>query len=201
MMTPVMDIEMFRKGPDGTCPPTERRRSQKALLWLMEGLCRINQDIFAFQNKLGKRVPALYGSGFKYQREDGQEWWKVGTRLEGEPTELWQDIYKTVARKGGDCEDLACYRIAELRYVYKRPARPFVTYRVGPDGAYHYHALLWAKGPDGWRLEDPSRKMGMGFEEFYARMPQRRRVRIVALMDGVQKKASPRKLRRLREVG
>ena len=111
-----------------------------------------------------------------------------------------------------NCEDLACYRVAELRelpYHYERPApwnssktevadprypqpvapggsvplsgqadwsgwskvmggiraKPFAKWRRGPQGNYHYHALVYL--PDG-RLEDPSLVLGMGKEKEFA---------------------------------
>lgn len=200
MMTPVMDVALFRKGPDGQTPLWERQRSQKALLWMMEALCRINQDIIKVQKKLGKPVPLMYGADIHYQREDGQEWWKQGTELESKPTELWQDIYTTIARKGGDCEDLACWRIAELRETFGRQAKPLVTYRVA-DGAYHFHALLWVMGPDGWRKEDPSDKLGMNWENRFSTLPQADRDKEYLARDAKQKTDSPALLARFKEVG
>jgi len=105
-----------------------------------------------------------------------------------------------------NCEDLACYRTAELRelpFHFERPsqvnkgktecadprfpqepsaidaqsrgqawpgwktvkggiqAKPFAKWRRGPQGQYHYHAIVYL--PDG-RLEDPSLVLGMGKE-------------------------------------
>lgn len=189
MMKPVLDIELFRKSPDGTVPKWERARSQKAMLWMMEGLCRVNQDIIITQRKLRQPVPLLYSpeAGIRYQREDG--------------TEDWQDIYTTVRKRWGDCEDLACWRVAELREVFRRKASPFVTYRVGPDGGYHYHALVTAQGPGGWRLEDPSRKLGMGFEEMFDGLGPDEKYKLLSKFDAVQKRMSVKKMKRLREVG
>jgi hypothetical protein len=109
-----------------------------------------------------------------------------------------------------NCEDLACFRVAELRELpwhyerqapwnksktecadprfpqgeaersasaAKRPwpgwkkvkggvrAKPFAKWRRGPQGNYHYHALVYL--PDG-RLEDPSLVLGMGNEATFA---------------------------------
>ena len=188
MMTPTLDIELFRRDANGVCPPAERIRSQDALLWFMEALCLVNQAQIRYQKRLGKPVPPLYSSGVRYQREDG--------------TEDWQDIHTTLRKMWGDCEDLACYRVAELREVYKRPAAPFVTwFSAGPGDGFHYHALLWAKAPDGvWRIEDPSRKLGMGWEEDFADRSQADRDRIYKIMDRVQKRVSPAKLAKLRKV-
>ena len=109
-----------------------------------------------------------------------------------------------------NCEDLACYRTAELRELpwhYERPSKfaagktecadprfpqeesaiaaslkkqvwpgwkrvkggikamPYAKWRRGPQGQYHYHAILQL--PDG-RLEDPSLVLGMGREREFA---------------------------------
>lgn len=68
-----------------------------------------------------------------------------------------------------NCEDLACWRTAELREDPHRPvkAKPFAKWRRKPDGAYAYHALTLL--PDG-RLEDPSLVLGMGNEPEFARL-------------------------------
>lgn len=192
MMKPVLDIKLFRRDGRGVCPPAERQRSQKALLWMLEGLTRVCGD----QIKLGapgpdgglfsRKVPLLYASGVRYQREDG--------------TEDWQDTLTTLEKGWGDCEDLAAWRTAELRVCYGRRAHPFLTFRED-DRGFHYHALLWVMGPSGWRLEDPSRKLGMGWEGDFDGRPPAEVDRIVKIMDAVQKRMSPAKLARLREVG
>lgn len=125
--------------------PGDRERSQVSLLWLMEALCKINQGHL----KTGK-FPALYKSGVRYQREDG--------------TEEWLDIPNIVDAGWGDCEDLACWRVAELRNQGVK-ASPYARWRL-VDGVYHYHAMVTRFGTGGnvW-LEDPSRKLGMGSSE------------------------------------
>jgi hypothetical protein len=45
------------------------------------------------------------------------------------------------------------------------PAKPFAKWRRGPQGQYHYHALVFL--PDG-RLEDPSLVLGMGREREFS---------------------------------
>jgi hypothetical protein len=44
-------------------------------------------------------------------------------------------------------------------------AKPFAKWRRGPQGNYHYHALVFL--PDG-RLEDPSLVLGMGKEKKFS---------------------------------
>lgn len=187
MMHPTFEVTLFQGDRNGVVAPDERRRSQKALLWMLEALVSINVDELLFvKKKTGKFPPPLYKSGIRYLREDG--------------TENWQDVFRNFELKSGDCEDLAAHRVAELRAVYGRAAKPFVTYRVGPDGGFHYHALLMVKGPDGWRAEDPSRKLGMGWEEQFDGLGPAQLQKVQRRMDLAQKSGSPKMLARLRKV-
>jgi len=73
-------------------------------------------------------------------------------------SEDWCDI-PTILKKGfGDCEDLACWRCAELQQKEQINALPYVTWRKDERGNTIYHALV--RWPDG-RIEDPSRALGM----------------------------------------
>ena len=90
--------------------------SQMRMLWLMEGLCRVNQthlrqfDEFKRRGLVENGYPTVYGSGLHYETEKGTEIWPdipsllMGTMGKGVYPGPW-----------GDCEDLACYRVAELR--------------------------------------------------------------------------------------
>lgn len=147
MMQPVVfKVQLFRD-------PGDRERSQQGLLWMLEALCKINEGHLA-----ERPYPPLYESGVRYQRENG--------------TEEWLDIPTIIEAGWGDCEDLACWRVAELRTQGKH-AGPYVRFRrIG--GVFHYHALvrhyrpvaipyrgrvLTRMVPD--EIEDPSRKLGM----------------------------------------
>jgi len=116
-----------------------RKKSEKALLWLLEALVNINR-----MELRRNTIPPLYRAGVRYQRE--------------ESTEIWQDCVNIYKNGQGDCEDLACWRIAELRNNNKK-ASPYIRYRVDPDsGMFIYHVLVMrASG----KLEDPSFKLGM----------------------------------------
>ncbi len=154
----------------------DQARSQYSLLWLMEALVRINQShirqfkALAKQKKVPAPYPPLYRAGIHYEPEPG--------------TEEWLDIPNMLATTGGtfpgpwaDCEDLACWRTAELREGVDDPgrkqsvapvkAKPFAKWRKKDDGSYAYHALVLL--PDG-RLEDPSLVLGMGNEPEFARL-------------------------------
>jgi hypothetical protein len=92
----------------------------------------------------------LYASGVRYAQEpDGRD--------------EWQDIPDTLARRNGDCEDLACWRVAELRVRYGEPnatraitVSTLVDARGQPVTMYHI-TVLRQNGDQ----EDPSRKLGM----------------------------------------
>lgn len=87
-------------------------------------------------------VPALYGSGIRYQRE-----------VKGR--EDWKDCARVAEDREGDCEDLACYRAAELvssgEDLDARPAVIWTSPRM-------LHAVV--RRGDG-SYEDPSRRLGM----------------------------------------
>jgi len=82
----------------------------------------------------------LYASGVRYRRND--------------PGERWQLPSETATRGGGDCEDLASWRCAELRLGGE--SCRVVVQRTGPRVL---HAVVErANG----KIEDPSRRLGMG---------------------------------------
>jgi hypothetical protein len=178
----VMKIALFRGDFD-------QARSQYGLLWLMEALVRINQSHIrqfrglAKQGKVPAPYPMLYRSGAHYEPEAG--------------TEEWLDIPNGLNTSGGtfpgpwmDCEDLACWRTAELREDLHKPikAKPFAKWRRKPDGAYGYHALTLL--PDG-RLEDPSLVLGMGNEPEFARLRMAERYKEGSVTPAIQYAKKP----------
>ncbi len=89
-------------------------------------------------------TPSLYESGVVYEEEPGER-------------DNWQDIPETLGLGNGDCEDLGCWRIAELRFRAEEHATPFITWReVGDRTVYH----IAVRRSDG-TVEDPSRLLGM----------------------------------------
>lgn len=93
-------------------------------------------------------TPRLYDTDLVYREEPaGQEEWRdIPTMLEE-------------GRRGyNDCEDLACWRAAEVNVLFGIPAVPYFTHRVLPDGKVVYHIRV--KYPNG-HIEDPSRIKGM----------------------------------------
>jgi hypothetical protein len=111
-----------------------------ALMQLLEALVAVNVAWL----KEHAEAPWLYESGVRYEEEPPGR-------------DDWQDIPETIALRVGDCEDLGCWRIAELRARVFERALPFVKRSVtGPRTVYHV-AVRRADG----RLEDPSRILGM----------------------------------------
>jgi hypothetical protein len=117
----------------------ERHDSQKALLYILEALTRINQ----LHMQQRPHLPDLYDAGVIYQRED--------------QTEDWKDIIQCLRDRHGDCEDLSAWRSAELRSRHGIPAKCFLTWRM-IGSVYLYHVQV--EYPDG-KIEDPSRLLGM----------------------------------------
>ena len=84
-----------------------------ALVHLLEGLSAVSEA----RLREHPEAPWLYQSGVRYGEEPpGQD--------------DWQDIPETLALRWGDCEDLACWRIAELRTRGLEYARPHVKQTV-----------------------------------------------------------------------
>lgn len=100
----------------------------------LEGLVRVNQLLM-----VKTPIPPLYNGKVRYQRE-AEETWRTA---------------QEVARSGfGDCEDLAAYRVAELRNKNIDP-KASVGVRKSSCG---FHAVV--NRGDG-TTEDPSAKLGM----------------------------------------
>jgi hypothetical protein len=89
-------------------------------------------------------TPPLYESGVRYEAEPDDE-------------DDWNDIPSTLALGAGDCEDLAAWRIAELRASGELGASSRVT--VWPIGSRVTYHIAVRRG-DG-QVEDPSRALGM----------------------------------------
>jgi hypothetical protein len=92
------------------------------------------------------RIPELYSSGLRYQRED----------YDSVHPEDWRDAIAMLKHGGGDCEDLATLRVAQLQKAGE-PARVVFVERPHAKGRL-FHILV--ERGDG-TLEDPSRMLGM----------------------------------------
>jgi hypothetical protein len=94
-------------------------------------------------------TPLLYEAGLRYEPEE------IGH-------DDWRDIPAILDHKGGDCEDLACYRVAELRLLYGENANPYITYSMvhsARHGVFCLYHIRVARA-DG-TIEDPSKILGM----------------------------------------
>ena len=123
---------------------------------ILEILLRALTEIDCLILKADRSIPPLYRSGVVYKREAiGQE--------------DWCDLSEVLNLGFGDCEDLACWRAAELIVRHGIAARPIVR---GPkrlrNGVMMYH--IQVQLPDG-SIEDPSKKLGMGRETNGEPMP------------------------------
>src|SRR5207253_9225722 len=112
----------------------------EAIEAVAEGLVRLNVAMMRYADGNGVELPPLYESGITYRREPrGREWWESA-----------EDVAALATRKSGDCEDLAAYRAAELRYWDGELA----TVAILKTARGTFHAVV--RREDG-TLEDPSR--------------------------------------------
>lgn len=128
----------------------------RAIGHLLEALASWNCDLLRSERRAGRPLPPVYQSGVRYARE--REWIRLPNgSLELEGLEDWIDALEAVRRGQADCEDLACWRAAELRLAGHPRAR--VVFNVAPGRTGRLFHILVDRG-DG-ELEDPSRALGM----------------------------------------
>lgn len=141
--------------------PSNEKSKDRVLQILLWTLVNLNREYL----KQNPATPSIYDSGVRFIREEPNRWPQGVTWKSGEIYEQWPDIGRIIAQGGGDCEDLACWRAAEL-LESGIPARPAWRHRevemteganVGKKMTL-YHIIVWT--PNGF--EDPSRKLGMG---------------------------------------
>lgn len=113
------------------------------LVMSLELLCKVNEWQLARFAREGKTVAPLYRSGVYYQAEPPGE-------------EEWLDIPSLYKQGFGDCEDLACARVAELR-CQGIAAVPAIRHKKFGQLTLVHVLVLW---PDG-TVEDPSKLLGM----------------------------------------
>ena len=119
----------------------DRPRSELVLRVLLTALVA---DNYTLLRAYGRAFPPIYLSGVHY-------------RMEPPPAEEWKNLRAVLEDGHGDCEDLACWRVAELRAAGFW-ARPTIRYRMqGRLSVYH----ILVERPGGV-IEDPSRLLGMG---------------------------------------
>lgn len=113
---------------------------ERALLAMLEALIAANESFLTGH----PTTPALYASGVVYVEEPPGR-------------DHWQDIPRTLELREGDCEDLACWRVAELRVRGLEYARPYVRHQILGSRVLYHVAVLRTDGA----IEDPSKKLGM----------------------------------------
>ncbi|MEK6883520.1 MAG: hypothetical protein AABY22_28085 [Nanoarchaeota archaeon] len=168
------DVRLFEREED-------REIDRKKLLGFLESLVWANR----LWLKQHPEAPRLYQSKIKYalpQQYEGQALEVAAVRRavveefgraprEGGPVdssladinalvggERFRDYPALIEAGEGDCDQIACVRVAELRNEGVE-ASPYITWRRRADGGMTYHALVW--WPDG-SSEDPSLLLGMG---------------------------------------
>jgi hypothetical protein len=173
----LLDLSLFSDGGD-------RRDAEKDLMWILQSLCVRNQNYL----KSRPHTPRLYKSGVVYEvpqqfkgeidevkilrkalgsaakkRDVARALELISEVLGGE---RFRDFGRLLERGSGDCDNIACARVAELRQAGIK-ADPYMTHRFRLDGGTTYHALvLWPPfGNVTYRTsEDPSLLLGMGGE-------------------------------------
>jgi len=163
----------------------DREQTERDLIWLLESLCQRDQDYL----RQRPSTPRLYKSGVIWtkpmqfdgdceevstlkkalgrtarQRDVKRVLDLVQQVLGGE---RFRDIGRILENGSGDCDNLACWRVAELRQA-GIPASPMMTPRA--DGGITYHAIVrWppfgdaiSGNPYQDSDEDPSLLLGMG---------------------------------------
>ena len=102
-------------------------------------LTTLNRLWLRSERVAGVEAPSLYTSGVRYARQRGPE--------------RFQWIPRVRARRHGDCDQLACWRAAELQEA-GIDARA-VPKKIGPNLIH-----IVVEHPGGF-IEDPSKRLGM----------------------------------------
>lgn len=130
-----MDIKVT-----GFFGPAGFRASTHAMTHILDGLVILNRSIL---KDSGLLIPPLYESGVRYEREKNPG------------HEEWLDAWAVFQQGWGDCDDLACWRCAELQ-LQGVAARIDLNVQALKPARFHVRVRL----PNG-RIEDPSIALGM----------------------------------------
>lgn len=112
-------------------------------------------DIDCEQLVLYPNIPLLYQSGVRYFHDGKDDPWMDVLSILAEHEFAMKEGNRAIV----DCEDLSCWRAAELRVKYGINANPTWIRRKRADGKQLVH--IFVRLPDG-TFEDPSRLLGMG---------------------------------------
>lgn len=126
--------------------PEDQAISHKVLQILLDALYESNVAYL----KANPNTPGIYDSGVGKKP-------RIHYEMEPRGQEDWKDIPTCLKDGFGDCEDLACWRAAELTVRHRIKARPAFKWTVQADGSYLYHIFVVYPGGQ----EDPSKKLGM----------------------------------------
>lgn len=160
----------------------ETKESRDGLLWLLEALSNWNRAYLKLHPetpklyRLFKEGKVKYKKPEQFERDEKSPLASIaalvkrhgGAKEENDLARIAQmiggehfrDVPAFIENGGGDCDNIACIRVAELRNLGVA-AMPYLTWRRRPDGGMTYHALV--RWPDG-SSEDPSLLLGMGGE-------------------------------------
>ena len=119
----------------------DREESHQVLNILLNALTQI--DMQYLRNH--PQTPIIYQSGVRYVEEPPG-------------LEDWRDIPTCLRERQGDCEELACWRAAELNVRQGIAAFPIFGFRTLSNGNVVYHIRV--QYPNGY-IDDPSRVLGM----------------------------------------
>lgn len=135
---------LFRIGSLG------RLRSDRAKERCFEALCLASARINLEYLREHPRTPAIYHAAVRYRSD---------THLDPDP---WCDLPLTLAARGGDCDDLVPWRLAELWNQGYSDARPMAYIQRTRNGRVVFHILIKYRNRAGIvETEDPSALLGM----------------------------------------
>lgn len=118
----------------------DNRARERCIEYALNASAQIQQE-FLIANP---RTPPILKSGIRY-RDDTNPL-----------RDDWKTVPEILANRGGDCDDIIPWRLAELR-LQGIPARPMARIQQRSDGLIVFHALIaW-----GNHTEDTCRLLGM----------------------------------------
>jgi hypothetical protein len=167
----LLDTMLFNRDDD----PVQSRTD---LTWVLEALTQLDQNFL----RAHPETPLLYNAGVVYERPgqfngECEEVTLLKKALGSKASdskvadalntvqmvlggERFRDVGRIIEKGKVDCDNLACWRAAELRQNGIK-ASPYITWKQRLDGGVTYHVLV--RWPDG-TTEDPSLLLGMGGE-------------------------------------
>ncbi len=111
---------------------------------LLGALIDVDEEYLADPG-VGPQIPLLYESGVRYDRLEPPPGSACGD-------DDWADVIAVNRLKLGDCEDIAAYRVAELRRRMNIEASAHLTLRTNGDRTRHsFHILV--RWPDARLLD------------------------------------------------